>query len=216
MKSRMTRIAAGLVACTATLFFGSILPSAFAQEPANLPYMNPKLSPEQRAADLVHRMTLAEKASQMYNNSAAVPRLNVPAYQWWSEALHGVIDQDVTEYPEPIGLAATFDAPGIHLMAGQIGIEGRIKHVQDTRAGHKGIGGGLDFWSPNLNIFRDPRWGRGQETYAKILSSPAALGLLTSPECRATTPSTIWRFQHQSTMPCTAGQSQPGTLRMWM
>ena len=167
MKSRMTRIAAGLVACTATLFLGSVLPYAVAQEPARLPYMNPTLPPEQRAIDLVHRMTLAEKASQMYNNSAAVPRLNVPAYQWWSEALHGVINQDVTEYPEPIGLAATFDAPGIHLMAGQIGIEGRIKHVQDTRAGHKGIGGGLDFWSPNLNIFRDPRWGRGQETYGE-------------------------------------------------
>jgi beta-glucosidase len=129
--------------------------------------MNPSLPPEQRAADLVHRMTLAEKATQMQNNSAAVPRLNVPAYQWWSEALHGVINQGVTEYPEPIGLAATFDPQGIHAMAIQIGIEGRIKHVQNTREGHTGIMGGLDFWSPNLNIFRDPRWGRGQETYGE-------------------------------------------------
>ncbi|MGA8044253.1 MAG: glycoside hydrolase family 3 C-terminal domain-containing protein [Terracidiphilus sp.] len=112
-------------------------------------------------------MTLAEKASQMQNNSAAVPRLKVPAYQWWSEALHGVINEGVTEYPEPIGLAATFDAPGIHTMAAQIGIEGRIKHVQNAREGHTGIMGGLDFWSPNLNIFRDPRWGRGQETYGE-------------------------------------------------
>jgi beta-glucosidase len=138
-----------------------------AQETSKLPYMNPSLSPEQRAADLVHRMTLAEKASQMQNNSAAVPRLKIPAYQWWSEALHGVINEGVTEYPEPIGLAATFDAPGIHTMAGQIGIEGRIKHVQNAREGHTGIMGGLDFWSPNLNIFRDPRWGRGQETYGE-------------------------------------------------
>ena len=107
MKKRMTRIVAGIVACTGTLFFGLILQFAVAQDTANLPYMNPNLSPEQRAADLVHRMTLAEKASQMQNNSAAVPRLNVPAYQWWSEALHGVINQGVTEYPEPIGLAAT-------------------------------------------------------------------------------------------------------------
>ena len=167
MKKHMTLIVARIAACTGILFFGSILQSAVAQEPAKLPYMNPGLSPEQRAADVVHRMTLAEKASQIYNNSAAVPRLNVPAYQWWSEALHGVINQGVTEYPEPIGLAATFDAPGIHLMATQIGIEGRIKHVQDTRAGHTGIGGGLDFWAPNLNIFRDPRWGRGQETYGE-------------------------------------------------
>ena len=112
-------------------------------------------------------MTLAEKASEMQNNSAAVPRLNIPAYQWWSEALHGVINEGVTEYPEPIGLAATFDAPGIHTMAAQIGIEGRIKHVQNVREGHTGIMGGLDFWSPNLNIFRDPRWGRGQETYGE-------------------------------------------------
>ncbi len=167
MKNRMTRILAGIVACTGTLFPGSTLQSAVAQDNANLPYMNPSLPPEQRAADLVRRMTLAEKATQMQNNSAAVPRLNVPAYQWWSEALHGVINQGVTEYPEPIGLAATFDAPGIHAMAGQIGIEGRIKHVQNVREGHTGIMGGLDFWSPNLNIFRDPRWGRGQETYGE-------------------------------------------------
>ncbi|MFL6437812.1 MAG: glycoside hydrolase family 3 C-terminal domain-containing protein [Terriglobales bacterium] len=138
-----------------------------AQDNSNLPYMNPKLSPEERAADLVHRMTLAEKASEMQNNSAAVPRLKIPAYQWWSEALHGVINEGVTEYPEPVGLAATFDAPGIHTMAAQIGVEGRIKHVQNAREGHTGIMGGLDFWSPNLNIFRDPRWGRGQETYGE-------------------------------------------------
>ena len=167
MKIRMTRIVAGIVAFMGTLFFGSIMQSAVAQETANLPYMNPNLSAGQRAVDLVHRMTLAEKATQMQNNSAAVPRLKVPAYQWWSEALHGVINHGVTEYPEPIGLASTFDAPGIHAMASQIGIEGRIKNVQDTKAGHTGIGGGLDFWSPNLNIFRDPRWGRGQETYGE-------------------------------------------------
>ncbi len=167
MNNRMKRIAAGILACTGMIICGSILQSAVAQDTAKLPYMNPSLPPEQRAADLVHRMTLAEKATQMQNSSAAVPRLNVPAYQWWSEALHGVINQGVTEYPEPIGLAATFDAPGVHAMAIQIGIEGRIKHVQNVREGHTGIMGGLDFWSPNLNIFRDPRWGRGQETYGE-------------------------------------------------
>ena len=167
MKSCIMQAVARTVACTLTLSFGLILQSAVAQDTAKFPYMDPKLSAKQRAVDLVHRMTLAEKATQMYNESAAIPRLNVPAYQWWSEALHGVIDQGVTEYPEPIGLAATFDAPGIHRMATQIGIEGRIKHEQDKRNGHMGIGGGLDFWSPNLNIFRDPRWGRGQETYGE-------------------------------------------------
>jgi beta-glucosidase len=167
MKKCMTQIAMRVGSWTVSLLFVSIVQFAVAQDAANLPYMNPNLSPEQRAVDLEHRMTLTEKASQMQNNSVAIPRLNVPAYQWWSEALHGVIDQGVTEYPEPIGLAATFDAPGIHRMATQIGIEGRIKHVQDTRTGHTGIGGGLDFSSPNLNIFRDPRWGRGQETYGE-------------------------------------------------
>ena len=167
MKSRITRMIECMVACMGALLLAATLQNAGAQTAESLPYMNPQLSPEQRATDLVRRMTLAEKASEMQNNSAAVPRLKVPAYQWWSEALHGVINEGVTEYPEPIGLAATFDAPGIHTMAGQIGIEGRIKHVQNLREGHTGIMGGLDFWSPNLNIFRDPRWGRGQETYGE-------------------------------------------------
>ena len=153
--------------CAGALLGVAVQPHASAQSAAPLPYTNPQLSPEQRATDLVHRMTLAEKASEMQNNSAAVPRLDVPAYQWWSEALHGVINDGVTEYPEPVGLAATFDPQGIHTMAAQIGIEGRIKHVQNVREGHTGIMGGLDFWSPNLNIFRDPRWGRGQETYGE-------------------------------------------------
>ena len=167
MKRRIMRTIEWTVVCAGALFLGIALQNAFAQESDNPAYLNPQLSPEQRATDLVRRMTLAEKASQMQNNSAAVPRLKVPAYQWWSEALHGVINDGVTEYPEPIGLAATFDAPGIHTMAAQIGIEGRIKHVQNAREGHVGIMGGLDFWSPNLNIFRDPRWGRGQETYGE-------------------------------------------------
>jgi len=167
MKHCMTRIARGIVLGTGALLLALTAQSGAAQDTAKLPYMDTSLSAEQRASDLVHRMTLAEKATQMYNNSAAIPRLKVPEYQWWSEALHGVINQGVTEYPEPIGLAATFDPAGIHTMAAQIGVEGRIKHVQDSAAGHQGIGGGLDFWSPNLNIFRDPRWGRGQETYGE-------------------------------------------------
>ena len=177
MKIRMIHSVQCLVACIGVLLASVLLQLASAQEAASYPYMNPKLPAEQRAADLVHRMTLAEKASEMQNNSAAVPRLNIPAYQWWSEALHGVINEGVTEYPEPVGLAATFDAPGIHTMAAQIGIEGRIKHVQNAREGHTGIMGGLDFWSPNLNIFRDPRWGRGQETYGEDPFLTARLGV---------------------------------------
>ena len=169
----MARFVLGLGA----LFWALFAPTAGAQGGGTPPYLDTNLTPEQRAADLVSRMTLAEKATQMQNNSAAVPRLNVPAYQWWSEALHGVINEGVTEYPEPIGLAATFDAPAIHTMAAQIGIEGRIKHVQNAREGHTGIMGGLDFWSPNLNIFRDPRWGRGQETYGEDPFLTARMGV---------------------------------------
>lgn len=89
----------------------------FAQDTSNLPYMDFKLSPEERAADKVHRMTLQEKASQLVNQSRAIPRLNVPAYDWWSEALRGVAVDGTTEFPEPVGLAATFDTPRIHEMA---------------------------------------------------------------------------------------------------
>jgi beta-glucosidase len=155
------------VICAGVLLGAAVVPCAMAQESSSQPWMNTQLSPEARAKELVSHMTLEEKASQLVNDARPIPRLGVSAYNWWSEALHGVIDSGVTEFPEPIGLAATFDVPGVHAMATDIGIEGRIKHVQDVKAEHKGIMGGLDFWAPNLNIFRDPRWGRGQETYGE-------------------------------------------------
>lgn len=130
-------------------------------------YLNPSLPPAQRAADLVARMTLPEKASQLVNGARAIPRLGIPAYNWWSEALHGVMVNGTTEFPEPIGLGATFDAAGIHRMAHDIGIEARVVHEESLHAGASGIFHGLDFWAPNVNIFRDPRWGRGQETYGE-------------------------------------------------
>lgn len=130
-------------------------------------YLNPSLPAEARAADLVRRMTLEEKASQLVNHARAIPRLGVPAYDWWSEALHGVAVKGTTDFPEPIGLAATFDSDGIHKMAQDIGVEGRIKHDQAMKKGHSTTFEGLDFWAPNVNIFRDPRWGRGQETYGE-------------------------------------------------
>jgi len=138
-----------------------------AQEAATPAYLNPALPPAQRAADLVRRMTLPEKASQLVNGARAIPRLGIPAYNWWSEALHGVMVNGTTEFPEPIGLGATFDAAGIHRMAHDIGIEARVVHEESLRAGASGIFHGLDFWAPNVNIFRDPRWGRGQETYGE-------------------------------------------------
>ena len=121
-------------------------------------------------------MTLEEKASQLVNQARAIPRLNVPAYDWWSEALHGVASEWHHRISRTIGLAATFDTPRIHEMATAIGIEGRIKHAQHERAGHSNIFEGLDFWAPNVNIFRDPRWGRGQETYGEDPFLSCSLG----------------------------------------
>ncbi len=150
---------------------------AVAQDARRPVYLDPSLPAEERAADLVKRLTLEEKASQLVNQSRAIPRLNIPAYDWWSEALHGVARNGTTEFPEPIGLGATFDAPAIHEMAAVIGTEGRIKHVQAVRAGHSNIFEGLDFWAPNINIFRDPRWGRGQETYGEDPYLTARMGV---------------------------------------
>jgi len=165
----------------AMLSFTVIVCVAAAQDTSSPPYMNPKLSDQERAADLVHRMTLEEKASQLVNQARAIPRLNVAAYDWWSEALHGVAVDGTTEFPEPIGLAATFDTARIHEMATAIGIEGRIVHVQAVRKGTFPFFHGLDFWSPNVNIFRDPRWGRGQETYGEdpFLSGRMAVAFVT-------------------------------------
>jgi beta-glucosidase len=157
-----------------------LLPSArqaFAQDSSSPAYLNSSLPAEQRAQDLVKRMTVEEKVTQLTNQSRAVPRLNIPAYNWWSEALHGVASSGTTEFPEPVGLAATFDPDAIRRMATAISIEGRIKHLQFEREGHSKVMEGLDFWAPNINIFRDPRWGRGQETYGEDPFLTARLGV---------------------------------------
>jgi beta-glucosidase len=121
-----------------------------------------------RVDDLVSRMTLDEKASQLVNQARAIPRLKVARYDWRSEALHGIAGAGIaTVFPEPVGLAATFDVPLIQEMAGAIGAEGRAKHNKAVREGRRDILEGLDFWAPNINIARDPRWGRGQETYGE-------------------------------------------------
>jgi beta-glucosidase len=158
------------LAIGATVLCGTlvIIPARAQQESTTTaPYLNTALSPDVRARDLVGRMTLEEKASQLVNQSRAIPRLKVPAYDWWSESLHGVAVNGTTEYPEPVGLAATFDVSAIHTMAADIGIEGRVVHARDMHDGGSSIFHGLDFWAPNVNIFRDPRWGRGQETYGE-------------------------------------------------
>jgi beta-glucosidase len=171
----MTKMGLRLLAIVAAL--AGMTCRAVAQDAAKPAYLDPSLPAEQRAADLVQRMTLEEKASQLVNQARAIPRLNLAAYDWWSESLHGVATDGTTEFPEPIGLAATFDPAGIHEMAVAISTEGRIKHVQAVRAGHSNIFEGLDFWAPNINIFRDPRWGRGQETYGEDPFLTARMGV---------------------------------------
>jgi beta-glucosidase len=131
-------------------------------------YLNPDLSIEKRVDDLVGRLTLEEKVSQMVNDAASIPRLQIPEYDWWSEGLHGVARAGIaTVFPQAIGLAATWDTDLMQQIAGTISTEARAKHHEALRNGQHGMNQGLTFWSPNINIFRDPRWGRGQETYGE-------------------------------------------------
>jgi beta-glucosidase len=131
-------------------------------------YKNPDIAIEKRIADLVSRMTLEEKVSQMMNESAAIPRLDIPAYNWWNECLHGVARAGrATVFPEPIGLAATWDPALLFRMATAVSTEARAKHNEFVRKGKRGIYQGLTFWTPNINLVRDPRWGRGMETYGE-------------------------------------------------
>ncbi len=167
MKLRKVDVLLLFTACSGITFLACGAPSASAQEASKPAYLNTALPPEVRAKDLVSRMTLEQKASQLVNQARAIPSLHVIAYDWWSEALHGVAVDGTTEFPEPIGLGATFDAPGIHAMAVDIGTEGRVVHEKAMKDGGSTIFHGLDFWAPNVNIFRDPRWGRGQETYGE-------------------------------------------------
>ena len=160
------------------VFIALLSIDCIAQTTENPIYLDSSKPIEARVNDLIHRMTLEEKASQLVNQARAIPRLNVPQYDWWSEALHGVANAGTaTVFPEPIGLAATFDEPTIHEMAVVIGIEARAKHNQAVKAGRRDIMEGLDFWSPNINIFRDPRWGRGQETYGEDPFLTARMGV---------------------------------------
>src|SRR5262245_10313575 len=143
----------------------SLASPALAQQAA---YLNTSLPFEQRAADLVSRLTLEEKVQQMKDVAPAIERLGVPAYNWWNEALHGVARSGLaTVFPQAIGFAATWDDSLVFRMATVISDEARAKHHEYVRNGSFGRYQGLTFWSPNINIFRDPRWGRGQETYGE-------------------------------------------------
>jgi|CXWL01.1.fsa_nt_gi beta-glucosidase len=153
------------------------LAPAFGQGAAPI-YKDPKQPLEKRVNDLVSRMTLEEKASQMVNNAPAIERLGIPAYEWWNEALHGVARAGIaTVFPQAIGLAATWDEKLIHEVADVVSTEARAKHHEAVRNNDFGRYKGLTFWSPNINIFRDPRWGRGQETFGEDPYLTGKLGM---------------------------------------
>ena len=143
-----------------------------------LPYQNPRLSAEQRAEDLLGRLTLEEKTRLMMNGSPAIKRLGIPAFEWWSEALHGIGRNGVaTVFPQCIGMACSFDNALLSRIYSAISDEGRAKNTLARREGKVGKYRGLSFWTPNINIFRDPRWGRGQETYGEDPFMNAQMGL---------------------------------------
>lgn len=166
----------------ASLLLAALSAGAFAQTGAPsarpLPYLDPSLPTPQRVDDLVGRMSLDEKVTQMVNTSAAIPRLQVPAYDWWNEGLHGIARSGyATMFPQAIGMAATWNAPLLGQVATVISTEARAKNNDALRHDNHSIYYGLTIWSPNINIFRDPRWGRGQETYGEDPYLTSRLGV---------------------------------------
>ena len=164
----------------AAFLFGGKFAVLIAQEVApDAPYLNSNLPVEQRVNDLISRMTLDEKAAQLGHIAPAIPRLKIPAYNWWNEGLHGVARAGVaTVFPQAIGMAATFDEPLMHQVGDTISTEFRAKYYATLHPdGSSDWYRGLTVWSPNINIFRDPRWGRGQETYGEDPFLTARMGV---------------------------------------
>jgi beta-glucosidase len=150
--------------------FRIILVLAVSSITANAQYLfnNPEVDIEIRINDLINRLSLEEKAALMVHNTKGVDRLNIPPYDWWNECLHGIARAGrATIFPQAIGLAATFDRSLINAVATTISNEGRAKYNEAIKIGARGRYQGLTYWSPNVNLFRDPRWGRGQETYGE-------------------------------------------------
>lgn len=165
-----------LLLITAGLLLSTIL---YSQDYKSFPMWNPALPMEQRVNDVISRLTLEEKVGQMLNATPAISRLGIPAYDWWNEVLHGVArtPYKVTSYPQAIGMAATWDTNSLKMMADYSAMEGRAIHTKSielNKTGDRYVG--LTYWTPNINIFRDPRWGRGQETYGEDPFLTAMLG----------------------------------------
>lgn len=151
-----------------TAFVLFVVASCKTKQQYKFPFLDPDLTIEERVNDLVSRMTLEEKIGQMMNAAPAIERLDVPEYNWWNECLHGVARSGLaTVFPQAIGLGATWDEDMMFRVSTAISDEARAKHHDYVKKGTRLIYQGLTFWSPNINIFRDPRWGRGQETYGE-------------------------------------------------
>ena len=162
---------------TSASFFCLLLAVLYATA-QNYPFQNPSLSLDERVDDLVARMTLEEKVAQMMHNTPAIGRLGIPEYSWWNESLHGVARAGrATVFPQAIGMAATFDKELLFRVGEVISTEARAKYNLFSKVGNRGRYQGLTFWSPNVNIFRDPRWGRGQETYGEDPWLTSTLGV---------------------------------------
>lgn len=152
-----------------TLILSIYVLSCFSLLGQNYPFQNTNLSIDERVNDLVSKLTLEEKVAQMLNNTPAIERLNIPAYNWWNECLHGIgrTDYKVTVFPQAIGMSAAWNKELMKEVASAISDEGRAIYNDATSKGNREIYYGLTYWTPNINIFRDPRWGRGQETYGE-------------------------------------------------
>lgn len=151
------------------ILFISLSFPGVAQTQYDFPFQNPALSIDERVNDLVSRLTLEEKVNQMLNSTPAIDRFGIPPYDWWNESLHGVArtKYPTTSYPQAIGMAATFDVDAMKKMGDFTSDEGRAIHNESLRKKDYSRYTGLTYWTPNINIFRDPRWGRGQETYGE-------------------------------------------------
>lgn len=160
------------------LISGLFLLSFTTKPTYDYPFQDPSVSLEKRVENLVSLLTLDEKISQMVNNAPAISRLGIPAYNWWNETLHGVARSPyhVTSYPQAIAMAATWDTVALKTMADFCAVEGRAIYNDSQKKGKTGIYLGLTYWTPNINIFRDPRWGRGQETYGEDPFLTGSLG----------------------------------------
>src|SRR5687768_8865622 len=169
----LAAICAALTSCAGQPTQGQVT-----DNPDHLPFRDTTLELEKRVQDLVSRLTTEEKIAQLFNDAPAVPRLGIPEYNWWNEALHGVARAGIaTVFPQAIGLAAMWNDRRMHEIAVAISDEARAKHHEFARHDDRGYYKGLTFWSPNINIFRDPRWGRGHETFGECPYLTSRLGV---------------------------------------